>query len=291
MNLSDNEYCLGRGVAGLRPKDGAIDGRYLWRTLEAFADKLRSRGRGTTFLQVSKADIAELEIPLPLLEEQRRIAAILDQADALRRLRARALDRLNTLGQSIFHEMFGNPVSNTMEWPSRTLGQTSIHVSDGNYAEKYPKSSDFVEEGVPFIRANNIVLGEVDGTDLRFISDEKHALLKKGHLKIDDVLITTRGKIGNTAIVPREFDGANINAQLVLLRCAGVSLSPIFLMFLLQHPSSQIYFEKVQTGVALKQLPVKRLKEMDIIEPPFELQNLFANRMRSILARISQVLR
>ena len=112
LNLSDKEYCLGRGVAGLRPKNGKLDDRYLWRALEANASLLRSKGRGATFLQVSKADIAELQIPLPPLDEQRRIAGILDQADALRRLRTHALDKLNTLGQAIFHEMFGAALAN-----------------------------------------------------------------------------------------------------------------------------------------------------------------------------------
>ncbi|WP_096786869.1 restriction endonuclease subunit S [Rhodobacter sp. CZR27] len=131
LNLADRRYCLGRGVAGLRAKNRHLDQRYLWRVMEHAADTLRSKGRGATFLQVSRADIRGLEIPLPSLEEQKRIAAILDQADALRRLRARALDRINALGQAIFNEMFGDPVINEHGLPTLPLKEV-VKVSSGH---------------------------------------------------------------------------------------------------------------------------------------------------------------
>lgn len=75
---ADREYCLGRGVAGLRAKSH-IDARYLWHWLSQSADALASKGRGATFLQVNRQDIGEMAVPVPPLEEQRRIAAILDR--------------------------------------------------------------------------------------------------------------------------------------------------------------------------------------------------------------------
>jgi type I restriction enzyme S subunit len=270
-----------------------VDRSYLAHFLRqpAMVEFASSRSTGANLPRLSPKSLAEFPIPLPPLEEQRRIAGILDQADALRRLRTRALDKLNTLGQAIFHEMFGDPVSNNRDWPTAELGVAGIMVSDGNYAEKYPKASDFVDSGVPFVRANNIANGTVSSADLRFISEEKHALLKKGHLEANDVLITTRGKIGNVAIVPPQFHDANINAQLVLLRCTGRALRPRFLMHLLAQPSTQRVFEKIQTGVALKQLPVKRLKALEIIVPSAEQQQLFEDRIVQITASVSSSLR
>ena len=77
---------------------------------------LRTQGRGATFLQVSKGDIASLQIPLPPLAEQKRIAGILDAADALRAKRREALAQLDTLLQSTFLDMFGDPVTNPKGW-------------------------------------------------------------------------------------------------------------------------------------------------------------------------------
>ncbi len=107
--LSDGVYCLGRGVAGLRPKAG-LDHRYLWHWVGHTSPVLAAKGRGATFLQVNKADVSELRIALPSIEEQRRIAAILDAADALRVKRREAIAKLATLTQAIFIDMFGDPL-------------------------------------------------------------------------------------------------------------------------------------------------------------------------------------
>jgi type I restriction enzyme S subunit len=79
-------------------------------------------GVGGSLLRARPEGVKEIEIPLPAIEEQKRIAAILDQADWLRRLRQRAIDRLNTLGQAIFYEMFGDPVTNPKGWKVSELG-------------------------------------------------------------------------------------------------------------------------------------------------------------------------
>lgn len=276
LKYVDFPFCLGAdGTKVLKPKQNA-DTKFLFYALHNIHIPEAGYSRHFKYLKAGK-------IPLPPLEEQKRIAGILDQADALRRLRNRALDKLNTLGQAIFHEMFGDPISNERGWPASKIGEASIEVSDGNYAEKYPKSSDFIEAGVPFVRANNIKNGTLVANDLRYISDEKHELLQKGHLRTGDVLITTRGKIGNLAVVPKQFNDANINAQLVLLRCLDETIQPEFLYFQLSQQSFQLRFERIQTGVALKQLPVKRLKQLEIIVPPVKLQNRFTEKMQFIL--------
>lgn len=103
---SDREYCLGRGVASVRPaKD--LDAQFLWHWLSYASPELASRGRGATFLQVNRTDISGLKLNLPELGEQRRIAAILDKADSIRTKRRAVLDHLDALTQSIFHDMFG----------------------------------------------------------------------------------------------------------------------------------------------------------------------------------------
>jgi len=79
-NWANSRYCLGRGVAGLRSDETRLDQNFLWHWLDHSSFELKSKGRGATFLQVSKSDIASLEIPLPPLPEQKRIAAILDKA-------------------------------------------------------------------------------------------------------------------------------------------------------------------------------------------------------------------
>ena len=138
------------------------------------------------------------------------------------------------------------------------------YISDGNYSSKYPRSDEFVAEGIPFIRANNLINGTVVFDDLYYISAEKHSELRKGHLEKDDVLITTRGNIGQTAVVPAEFHDANINAQIVLLRPNKNVVIPKYLEYALHSKLVEKQIKGYTTGTALKQLPVGKLEKIKI---------------------------
>jgi len=89
------------------------------------------------------------------------------------------------------------------EWEVKTLKSLHFDISDGNYSSKYPKASDFRPIGVPFIRANNVRGMDVVDDDMRFISSDQHRELQKGHLKRNDILITTRGDIGQNRTCSR----------------------------------------------------------------------------------------
>lgn len=142
--LADGEYCLGRGVAGLRGGT-SLDARYLWHWLSSSASSLAAKGRGATFLQVNRSDIAEMPIPLPPVEEQRRIAAILDAADELRAKRRRSLALLESLAEASFLDMFGNPLRRPPHPMMRlselgvvTTGKTPPTASEGMFGGLIP---------------------------------------------------------------------------------------------------------------------------------------------------------
>lgn len=105
LNWSDKEYCLGRGVAGLRGKESLYQG-FLWHCLNYNKNVLSSKGTGSTFKQISRNHIEELIIPLPPIEEQKRIAAILDKADGLRQKREQAIKMADDFLRATFLEMF-----------------------------------------------------------------------------------------------------------------------------------------------------------------------------------------
>jgi type I restriction enzyme S subunit len=112
LNWSDKKYCLGRGVASLRPNTDDLDRRFLWYFIESNKNLLSAKGTGSTFKQVSRSHIAEWEIPLPPLPEQKRIAAILDKADAIRRKRQQAIQLADDFLRAVFLDMFGDPNTN-----------------------------------------------------------------------------------------------------------------------------------------------------------------------------------
>ena len=220
--------------------------------------------------RVPKTFLENYEVNLPEIQKQKEMADTLDQIGKLIALRKEQLAKLDQLVKSRFIELFGDCNKQT------SIKESGLTISDGNYSSKYPRSEEFVESGIPFIRANNLRNGTVVDEDMYFITPEKHAILLKGHLKPNDVLITTRGNIGQVAIVPDKHNDSNINAQIVLLREEKGRFVPLYLLWALQTERVKSQYIELQTGTALKQLPVGRLEQVIIKEPPIDTQKQFA---------------
>ncbi|MGV0970005.1 restriction endonuclease subunit S [Empedobacter sp. ULE_I136] len=156
--------------------------------------------------------------------------------------------------------------------------ETIAFIADGNYSSKYPRNEEFISEGVPFIRANNFENSTISDKDMLFISEEKHSTITKGHLKYNDVLITTRGNIGKTALVPKKHENSNINAQIVLLRCKE-NCYPKYLMHCFSIPFVKNQLDNNTTGTALKQLSVGNLRKIQIPLPPLETQKAIVEKL------------
>ena len=176
-----------------------------------------------------------------------------------------------------------------MIWMKKTIKELDIYISDGNYSSKYPRSEEFVEEGIPFIRGNNMVDGDITDDEMYHITPEKHSILLKGHVKAGDVLITTRGNIGQVAIVPDRHEDSNINAQIVLLRTNQETLYNRYLLWALQSREAKEQYLALQTGTALKQLPVGKLEKLYIeatdINKQHEIADVFDKTYKVIKLR------
>ncbi len=121
-NLAPGDCCIGRGLAAIRAKPSVLSQGFLWFFLKYVEPVLAESGQGSTFGAVNRSDIETLRIPVPPLSEQRRIAEILDQADALRRKRAEADAKAARILPALFYKMFGDPATNPMGWPVHRLG-------------------------------------------------------------------------------------------------------------------------------------------------------------------------
>ncbi|MCT7551811.1 restriction endonuclease subunit S [Aliarcobacter butzleri] len=156
-------------------------------------------------------------------------------------------------------------------WKVEELGNMNLDISDGNYSSLYPTQNEFIEKGIPFIRANNISKNTIIDEDMRFVSEDKHAILKKGQLKQNDLLFTNRGIIGQVGIVPDKYIGANINAQIVRIN-SGNKFTNKYLMYCFLKQELKNQMTKLETGSTLKQLPIRQLKKLNIPIPPLQQQ-------------------
>ena len=155
-------------------------------------------------------------------------------------------------------------------WEVKKLGEV-CKIGDGNHSSNYPKSTEMVFEGIPFIRANNMINGKVAWRDMKFITEDKHNILKKGHLKPFDILFTNRGEIGKIAVVGNDFKKANLNSQIAWFRCYD-ELEYRFLFYYLLSPLMKNHYQIEKNGAALQQFTIKQINEIKIPLPPLKEQ-------------------
>jgi type I restriction enzyme, S subunit len=271
VKFVDFPFILGAdGTKVLKPREDDFDARFFAFALQSLNLPNRGYNRHFTLLK-------ERKLFRPELAEQHRIAGVLELVQRAIAQQERHLSLTAELQKALLHQLFTHGLRNEPQkqtelgpipqsWDLRSIEELELDIGDGNYSTKYPKQEQFFSAGVPFLRANNIVKGQLVWDDMRYISPELHAELKKGHTKKGDVCLVTRGNIGEVAFVTDEFVNSNMNAQLVRLNGGGL-LDGKFLYFALSHPITQTQFRSLKTGTALQQLPIGKLKFVQIPIP------------------------
>lgn len=273
-----------QAVCHIIPDASIADTRYLFHALQAETARTIAKGVGGAQPNISQAIVKDISIRLPPLPEQRRIAAILDKADALRAKRRAALAELDDLGQSVFLEMFGD-----LAMPQQAklrLGDAVEHITVGHVG---PTSQHFTERasGVPFLRTGNIGKHEIVRSDLKYITKDFHRKLRKSTLKRDDILVSrVISDEVRCAVVPPELEGANC-ANAIVVR-PGDRLTAQFLAYLIRQPDSQSALLGRRVGSAQSVVNTKVLQEWTIAIPPIEAQRSFARRMAAVDSLRSQ---
>ena len=254
-----------------------IDSKYLYYFLSGKTDYLNSLGRGATFKEISKAIVENIEIPLPEVEEQKRIAARFECLLRLIQLQKAELEELDKLVKSRFIELFGDPVSNSMGLPTEPM-TTICAIIDGDRGKNYPKQDEFSDTGYClFLNAKNVTATGFSFENRMFITKEKDDALHNGKLERGDVVLTTRGTLGNLAFyddsVP--FENVRINSGMVILRMKKSVMTEVFFMeqFKLQLQSIK---GKIASGSAQPQLPISTMNKIRILLAPMALQEQFA---------------
>jgi len=244
---------------------------------------LNQMNRAAAVPGLNREDAYRVEILLPTLEEQRRIAAILDQAETLRTQRRTALALLDSLTQSLFLDMFGDPAINQKGWEVKTIEEL-CEVKGG---KRLPKGAEYSPTPTPhrYIRVTNLSNGQVDQSQLLYLTPEIQKSIGRYIVNTGDVIISIAGSIGLVAPVPASLDGANLteNAAKLVQRRDGNYL-PDFLAFMLGTKAIQDQIQSHVGQVTIGKLALFRIEKLTIPLPPLPLQQTFATRIASIEA-------
>ena len=264
----------------LRP-NSKVDAKYFAHFFKRpeYRRNVSALAAGANINNLRNEHLDEMQIPLPPLPEQRRIAVILDQVDALRAKRREALAQLDSLTQSIFIEMFGDPATNSKGW---IVGQIRDLLESASYGTS-EKSSSVGE--FPVLRMNNLTrTGELDLSDLKYM-DLPTASRERYIAKPGDVLFNRTNSaelVGKSAMVPEGASQLAYAGYLVRLRVNHEN-EPVYLARFLNMP----YAKRMLRGmcksiIGMANINAKEIQAMRIALPPHTLQKTFATRIQAV---------
>ena len=258
-----------------------VDARYGYHAARSLTPLLEHFAPSTTVKIVKKSAFAEFQIPLPPLAEQKRIAAILDAADALRAKRREALAQLDTLLQSTFLDMFGDPVTNPKGWEVRELNETKSRVQIGPFGSLLHKE-DYIVDGVPLVNPMHIVSGQIHVGNEQTVSEQKATTLSNYRLQTGDVVMGRRGEMGRCAIVSDTEAGMLCGTGSLFVRPHPDELSSLFLARTFSSESMKRLLEGLSQGVTMPNLNRTMIERLKVGLPPLDLQHRFAAIVESI---------
>jgi type I restriction enzyme S subunit len=271
-----------QGFKSFVPHRDRLDPKFLYHWLRKNRSYLESLGNGATFKEVSKVVMSRVELPLPPLEEQQRLAEILDKADALRAKRRAALAQLDTLTQSIFLDMFGDPATNSTRWPVRPVSDYVAEFQGGRSIEAE------VGEGA---RTTNRVLKISAVTGMRFLPHESKPvpdayIPPKDHFVRSGDLLFSRANTTELVGAVAYVDIAPKNALLPdkiwrFVWRDSCPMEPLFVWALFQVPAMRYEIGRRATGTSgsMKNISQEKLLKMTTIVPPPHMQRAFAQKL------------
>ena len=252
------------------------DVKYLYYALKSQQDKIMKLRSGACMPNIKKSDIGKFEFEYSSdTNVQKQIAANLDKVTHTIDLCNAILEKLDLLVKSRFVEMFGEPVSNTMNWDTVQLGELTTKIGSG--ATPKGGRESYGTEGISLIRSMNVHNGYFEYKDLAHISDEQAKKLDNVTVHGKDVLLNITGaSVARCCIVPNHVLPARVNQHVCIIRCKA-NISPVFLCCVLTDENYQNHLWNIAgSGATREAITKQQVENLSIIVPPLALQEQFA---------------
>lgn len=237
---------------------------------------------GTTRKRITRKKLEKLRIPLPALAEQQKIASILDAADSLRQKDQQLIEKYTELSQSLFLDMFGDPVSNPMGWQFSKLNDVVTKLGDGLHGTPvYSEQGEYY-----FINGNNLHHGVIEFTSTTKTVSQNEFVKHKKELNSSTMLVSINGTIGKVAF----YNGEKIvlGKSACYFNVNELLINKAYLFYLIEAPYFIRYALGMATGSTIKNVSLKTMRGFPVSMPPITLQNQFAERIQAIEAQKQQ---
>jgi type I restriction enzyme S subunit len=273
------EGVVGSTLAKLSPKKEGVHINYVGRFLQSKFEYLRENCTGATIPHLSRPVLENLQIPLPPLEQQKKIAAILDAADAYRQKTKTLIAKYDELTQSLFLDMFGDVMKNPKQFPIKLLEELCEEIIDCPHS-----TPNYVEYNTEFpcIRTTDLDNGAINWSKMKYLNYEGYIERTKRLVpKEGDIIYGREGSFGEAAIVPVGCK-MSLGQRVMLFRPNSNLINSKFLHAVVR--SNGVYKQalRVTSGSTVGHINVKDIKKFKLIVAPLGLQNQFAERVQAI---------
>lgn len=283
MNIATSECCIGRGLAAIKVDEDACDSNYFWFALESKISELNNKGSGSTFKAISKSILEETEIPLPELEEQRKIAKILTGIENISFARQQQRAKLDELVKARFVEMFGDSETNPKSWPTIPIGKTITSCESGwsgNGTQRLKKHGE-----IAVLKVSAVTKGIFIPEECKVLDDQenikKYIFPQKGDLLFSRA--NTREMVGATAVVSEDYPEHILPDKLWRIRFNN-DVTVWYMKHVLSSPSVRSKFSAVSTGTSgsMYNVSMDKFKSIVIPIPPLHRQQQFADFVEQV---------
>ncbi len=281
VSICDRDYCIGRGIAGVRVNQKYVDKKFVIIFIKKALEEMLLKASGSTIKGLKKIDIENIKIPLQPLQTQKKIVEVLDKAQELIDLRKKQIELLDDLIQSVFYDMFGDPVTNQKGWDRINLGEIIVSVTNGiSRRRKAQENIGDVVLRLRDIKENNIDYSELNRIYLTEKEKEKYSV------NINDLLfIRVNGNpeyVGRCSIYQGFKESVYFNDHIMRVSFSNC-IHPLFISLYLNGKIGKRELKKyIKTSAGQHTIAQSGLEKVRTILPPLELQNQFAQKVQKI---------
>ncbi len=277
----NGKFFLNDSGLTIKSVDVTLSQSYLDTCILALNDKIYSLGRGAAQKNLKVTDLVNIPIPIPPMEEQERIVAELDLLQSVIDKKKAQLDEYDKLAQSIFYEMFGDPIDNPKKWEVKKLGEIFDVTSS-----KRIYQTELVNDGVPFLKVSELV-NLIENNSIEpsaFITNSAYDDLKmKGVVpSCGDLLVTARGTIGKCYIVKQNDRFYFQDGMVTWLKNEKNLADANYIKALMNFDSFKLYLAKNAKHTTIDYISIQQLAQMNLCLPPLSLQQSFAEKIEAI---------
>jgi len=242
-------------------------------------------GVGGSLVRARPAEVGNIEIPLPPLPEQKRIAAILDKADAIRRKRQQAIQLADDFLRAVFLDMFGDPVTNPKGW--ETFALADVVRKDSIITYGIVQAGEHLDGGVPYIRTGDFKDGKLVRSGYACTSADIASKFKRSEVAPGDIVYCIRASVGSADVVPAFLAGANLTQGTAKISPAH-DMKAEFLVELLRSAGFRSWIDKNSKGATFKEITLARLREAPVFKPPMFEQEAFIRIKKIVMERLAE---